>query len=50
MIRHFQPDVLLLDVSLTHLNGIAVAGLLREDWPDLPIIFAAAPCDSSCSS
>jgi len=44
MIRHFHPDVLILDVSLPHMNGVTVAALLREDWPDLPIILAARAC------
>ena len=39
-IRDFDPDVLILDVSLPYMNGITVAALLREDWPDLPIILA----------
>ncbi len=45
MIRDFKPDVLLLEVSLPYMNGIAVAGLLREDWPDLPIVIASSGCD-----
>ena len=40
MIRHYKPDVLVLDVSLPDLNGFVVARLVRHDWPDLPIIFA----------
>jgi len=42
IIRDFDPDVLILDVSLPHMNGITVAALLREDWPDLPIILATS--------
>ena len=40
MIAHFKPDALVLDVNLPDLNGVLVARLVREDWPDLPIIFA----------
>src|ERR1700751_1645274 len=38
-IREFRPHVLVLDVVLPHLHGIHVAELLREDWPQLPIVF-----------
>lgn len=46
MIRNFKPDVLILDVSLPHMNGVTVAALLREDWPDLPMILATRTCDN----
>ncbi len=46
VIRQFKPEVLILDVSLPHLNGVTVAALLREDWPDLPIILATRDCDA----
>jgi DNA-binding response OmpR family regulator len=41
MIREYDPDVLVLDVALPHLNGVTVAELLREDWPHLPIVLAS---------
>lgn len=40
-IRDWNPDVLVLDVKLPHLNGVTVAQLVREDWPELPIVFAS---------
>ena len=40
-IRDWSPDVLVLDVKLPHLNGVTVAQLVREDWPELPIVFAS---------
>ena len=45
MIREYDPDVLVLDVALPHLNGVTVAGLLREDWPHLPIVLASEDFD-----
>ena len=45
-IRDWNPDVLVLDVKLPHLNGITVAELVREDWPHLPIVFACEDYDT----
>lgn len=44
-IREYDPHVLVLDVKLSHMNGLTVAELLREDWPDLPIVFATESYD-----
>ncbi|HJT16123.1 MAG TPA: response regulator [Thermoanaerobaculia bacterium] len=44
-IRQFRPHVLVLDVVLPHLHGIHVAELLREDWPQLPIVFTTEDLD-----
>src|SRR5207245_4462069 len=49
MIREYAPDVLVLDVALPHLNGVTVAGLLREDWPRLPIVLASENFDPADS-
>jgi len=46
-IRDYDPHVLVLDIKLPHLNGVTVAHLLREDWPDLPIVFASDEYDPS---
>jgi two-component system OmpR family response regulator len=40
MIRGFGPDVLVLDFSQPEINGALIARLVREDWPDLPIVLA----------
>lgn len=44
-IRDYNPHVLVLDVKLPHLNGDVVAQLVREDWPELPIVFASENVD-----
>lgn len=44
-IREFRPHVLVLDVVLPHLHGIHIAELLREDWPQLPIVFTTQDFD-----
>ena len=41
IIRTFEPDVLILDLTHPEINGPMIAQLLRENWPDLPIILAA---------
>lgn len=40
MIKTFDPDVLILDLSQPEINGPMIAQLLRENWPTLPIILA----------
>jgi hypothetical protein len=40
MINSFQPDVLILDLTQPEVNGPMIARLLRENWPNLPIILA----------
>jgi DNA-binding response OmpR family regulator len=42
MIKTFEPDVLILDLSQPEVNGAMIARLLRENWPSLPIILAAS--------
>jgi len=39
-INTFHPDVLILDISQPGLNGKMIARLLRESWPELPILVA----------
>src|SRR5262249_60920595 len=43
-IKSFAPDVLILDLSRPDINGKMIAWLLRNNWPDLPIVVA---CDRS---
>jgi DNA-binding response OmpR family regulator len=45
-VAHSRPDVVVLDVSLGELDGIAVARALRDAWPELPIIFATGNAES----
>ena len=42
MIKSFEPDILILDLSQPEINGPMIARLLRENWPHLPIIVASA--------
>ncbi|MGF1588406.1 MAG: response regulator [Pleurocapsa sp.] len=41
MITELEPDLLILDVAMPHLNGIELCQLLRNDyrWRELPILF-----------
>ncbi|HYS56333.1 MAG TPA: response regulator [Thermoanaerobaculia bacterium] len=39
-IKSFAPDVLILDLSAPDINGRMIAWLLRDHWPDLPIVLA----------
>ena len=38
LVAHLSPDVVLLDVTLPDISGIAVAHELRRLWHSLPII------------
>jgi DNA-binding NarL/FixJ family response regulator len=44
-VAQYQPDVLLLDVSLPKVNGITVARRAKQSWPDLKILFVTAQSD-----
>ena len=40
--REFKPDAVVLDVMLPDLNGLEVMRRLRDDSPDLPVLFLTA--------
>jgi two-component system OmpR family response regulator len=40
--REFKPDAVVLDVMLPDLNGLEVLRRLREDAPNLPVLFLTA--------
>lgn len=46
-VEHYQPAVLLLDVSLPVLNGFEVAKRAKQSWPDLRILFVTGQSDRS---
>jgi two-component system OmpR family response regulator len=39
-IKSFQPDAVILDLSLPDISGIEVFHRLRKRWPDLPVVFS----------
>lgn len=41
-IRQFNPDVVLLDVMLPHIDGFTLGNVVRNLFPKLPIIFLTA--------
>ena len=43
--RTLQPDVILMDVSLPHMDGIAAATAIRESVPSAKVIFLSANSD-----
>ncbi|MCW2541799.1 MAG: two-component system response regulator [Frankiales bacterium] len=40
--RDFKPDAVVLDVMLPDMNGLEVMRRLRDDSPDLPVLFLTA--------
>lgn len=47
MMAEAQPDLLVLDFAMPHLDGAAVAKLAREKGYAMPIVFASGYADSS---
>lgn len=41
-IKQFDPDLLLLDVMLPHIDGFSLGNITRNVFPQLPIIFLTA--------
>jgi DNA-binding response OmpR family regulator len=44
--RSFEPDSVILDLSLPDIDGIEVFRRLRKRWPDLPVIFSTGDSTS----
>lgn len=42
IIRQFNPDICLLDVMLPHIDGFTLGNLVRNIFPQLPVIFLTA--------
>ncbi|WTK83172.1 response regulator transcription factor [Streptomyces sp. NBC_01511] len=40
--REFRPDAVVLDVMLPDMDGIAVLGRLRQELPQVPVLFLTA--------
>ncbi|MCY0924850.1 response regulator transcription factor [Streptomyces sp. H27-H1] len=40
--REFRPDVVLLDIMLPDMDGLAVLGRLRRELPHVPVLFLTA--------
>lgn len=47
MAHQFQPDIVTLDISMPHLNGIDAARKLYKDLPDTRIIFVTMHADQA---
>ena len=45
--RHVRPDLILMDVNMPGMGGIAAAELLRREFPDLPISLLTANVQSA---
>jgi DNA-binding NarL/FixJ family response regulator len=37
-VRQANPDIVLMDVRMTRLDGVAATRLLRAEWPTLPVL------------
>ena len=43
--RTLQPDLILMDVTLPHMNGISAAAAIREAVPTAKVVFVSSNCD-----
>ena len=43
--RTLQPDLILMDVGLPHMNGIAAAAAIRDEAPATKVVFVSANGD-----
>ena len=41
-VKSFAPDICLLDVMLPHIDGFTLANMMRNLFPELPVIFLTA--------
>jgi DNA-binding response OmpR family regulator len=39
-VKTFEPDAVILDLTLPDLDGVRVFRRLRRRWPDLPVVFS----------
>jgi DNA-binding NarL/FixJ family response regulator len=37
-VQKSNPDIVLMDVRMLRLDGVAATRLLRAEWPDLPVL------------
>uniref|UniRef100_UPI002FE04B24 response regulator n=1 Tax=Phenylobacterium sp. TaxID=1871053 RepID=UPI002FE04B24 len=42
-----RPDLVLMDFAMPGMNGAEVAGLARQKWSELPIVFASGYADTA---
>jgi len=47
MAEKFHPDVVVLDITMPHLNGIDAAAQLRKRDPDIGIVMLSMHCDET---
>ncbi len=45
--RKFVPDLVLMDVRLPDASGIEACRLLRDDFPDMPVVFLSSSPDEA---
>ncbi len=45
--RRFRPDIVLLDISLPDASGIEACRLLRDEFPDLLVVFLTSSPDEA---
>jgi len=49
-VKSFEPDALILDVTLPDISGVEVFRRVRRRWPDLPVIFSTGYGDGQVAA
>jgi signal transduction histidine kinase len=47
VLQAVKPDLMLFDYAMPGMNGAELAGLARQRWPDVPIVFASGHADTA---
>lgn len=49
LIRQLQPDVLLTDIGMPFLDGLALSELVRREFPEMKIVILSGHADFECA-
>ncbi|WP_456323311.1 response regulator transcription factor [Hydrogenimonas sp.] len=44
-IRDIKPDVLITDITMPKMNGLEMTGVVKKEFPDLPVVILSAYSD-----
>ncbi len=48
--RELKPDIILMDLNMPHMNGLAVTDLLRKELPQIKVLVLSMQSNAECVS